>query len=400
MFTMHRAPDEPAEFAYRYEHDHRPIDTVPKATATHLYTLVDKVLALGRAPQRPPAALEDATEHPQQAAADVQAAQSEPVEPSSVVDQGGAAASGPAVFDQPPPLTYTHVLSRKVLRQLTTLNSRVQGIEALMLSTVANGQVTHSAPAPQQGAPPVTLPAPTAAAQSLAGSVAQPTPSASDPPGAARVHPTTTHRDAEHAAAPTLGSPAAALPAVGPLLAAAMLPPVAAIALAAAPVPKTYALTLTINDETVTFDARLVPDPPLRHFSKQLDELFVHWYSSTLLMICGRGIPVRHWATVYKTLKRMKLRPKAWDAIKVEWGNWKFVVDVMEQKGSPYAVDAAAAKAFFGNDLDHPDAKNVFRYVKTGQSMLITKNAAIAEKWRNLLKSDPALHQRYLEGHR
>ena len=61
--------------------------------------------------------------------------------------------------------------------------------------------------------------------------------------------------------------------------------------------------------------------PPAQHFSKDIPSLFREWECSTLLQIDGRGIPVRDWDKVYK--KRVGLFPRAWQAIRVQWGNWK-----------------------------------------------------------------------------
>ena len=44
-------------------------------------------------------------------------------------------------------------------------------------------------------------------------------------------------------------------------------------------------------------------------------------------------------------------------------------------------ADANIARSFFGGDLDSPDAMGAFCYVKTGQSRLLTDDAAIAKKW-------------------
>lgn len=86
-------------------------------------------------------------------------------------------------------------------------------------------------------------------------------------------------------------------------------------------IPKEY--RLKVPQLALTCDARRVPDPPVQHFSKNIDHLFEHWNSSMILSVDGRGIPVKYWPDVYKSLGRMKIKPKAWEAIKVEWGNWK-----------------------------------------------------------------------------
>ncbi|KIP01155.1 hypothetical protein PHLGIDRAFT_42940, partial [Phlebiopsis gigantea 11061_1 CR5-6] len=137
-----------------------------------------------------------------------------------------------------------------------------------------------------------------------------------------------------------------------------------------------------------------------------------HWNSSMILSVDGRGIPVKYWPDVYKSLGRMKIKPKAWEAIKVEWGNWKLIVEARERYESLEAfwnafrdddgshlgfqailnilkdkrdevdnADAQAAVRFFRGNLDHPDAKGAFRYTKTGQSFLLSKPSVIAQRW-------------------
>jgi len=48
---------------------------------------------------------------------------------------------------------------------------------------------------------------------------------------------------------------------------------------------------------------------------------------------------------------------------------------------------AAAAHSFFGGDLDCPDARGAFRYIKSGTPRLMSKDIDIARKWRELLTS-------------
>ena len=66
-----------------------------------------------------------------------------------------------------------------------------------------------------------------------------------------------------------------------------------------------------------------------------------------------------------------------------------------DQRDTADKADALAAKTFFGGNLDHPNAKGVFRYVKCGKSYLLTKPSVIAKKWRDLLKTDDAIRQQY-----
>ena len=69
------------------------------------------------------------------------------------------------------------------------------------------------------------------------------------------------------------------------------------------------------------FDVRHVPDPPAINFSNDVDRLFHEWETSTLLIVNGHGIPIKHWGQFYK--KAVGAKPTAWDALKTKWGKWK-----------------------------------------------------------------------------
>ncbi|KAG2739317.1 hypothetical protein P692DRAFT_20756062 [Suillus brevipes Sb2] len=106
----------------------------------------------------------------------------------------------------------------------------------------------------------------------------------------------------------------------------------------------------------------------------------------------------------------------AWDALRVEWGNWKFIAEerqrypdtasfwcafsdgngkrfsyqqilncIADRRISAAARDANDARTFFGGDLDNPLAEGAFRYNKGGKSYLSSKDDAVAKKWRELL---------------
>ncbi|KAH7907201.1 hypothetical protein BJ138DRAFT_987513, partial [Hygrophoropsis aurantiaca] len=160
--------------------------------------------------------------------------------------------------------------------------------------------------------------------------------------------------------------------------------------------------------------------PPRLHFSQDISGLFSEWESSDLLVVNGRKIPVKYWGQFYKKTKGAKVT--AWSTIRNEWGNWKFIVEEMQshasedefwrkfsdsegrplsykqiltqifaQRTTSISQDASDARAFFGGDLDHPNAQGAFRYNKTGKSYLFTKDEAIAKKWRHLLNTQPDL---------
>jgi hypothetical protein len=79
--------------------------------------------------------------------------------------------------------------------------------------------------------------------------------------------------------------------------------------------------TARLGDEAFQFDKTKVPDPPTIHLSKDIDRLCCEWEGSTLLVVNGRGIPVKYWPEFYKKGKGAKT--STWQALRVEWGNWK-----------------------------------------------------------------------------
>ena len=187
----------------------------------------------------------------------------------------------------------------------------MEGLESLLLQSIANGQVTSCSPVLQQGEQPITPPIPASPVSTRFALTPETVPSAlfyMPPHYLSMLAPLT--------ASAALGTPHRAGAVLRPT-AATLGPP------APAKIPRTYVVTLVIDGARFIFDARHVPDPPVQHFSKDIDLLFVHWRTSTILTINGRGIPIKHWADVYKALKRTKVKPRAWDVIKVEWGNWK-----------------------------------------------------------------------------
>lgn len=100
-------------------------------------------------------------------------------------------------------------------------------------------------------------------------------------------------------------------------------PAIGAVACASADpqIPPEHQKTVKLGDEYFTFDSRQVPDPPMRHFSQSIPELFVNWESSSILKIGTRGIPLKHWPSIYQ--KRTGVKLHAWDLIKREWVNWR-----------------------------------------------------------------------------
>jgi len=79
--------------------------------------------------------------------------------------------------------------------------------------------------------------------------------------------------------------------------------------------------TVEIDSVPLTFDITTVPDPPTVSFADDVESLFTEWYSSTKLVVMGRGIPIHHWDKFY--MKKHKIKPHAWDSLRSTWHNWK-----------------------------------------------------------------------------
>ncbi|KAH7910370.1 hypothetical protein BJ138DRAFT_1153062 [Hygrophoropsis aurantiaca] len=173
-----------------------------------------------------------------------------------------------------------------------------------------------------------------------------------------------------------------------------------------------------LGDEQHPFDKTKIPEPPTLHFSQDIPGLFREWENSSLLVVNGRGIPIKYWGEFYKKCKGAK--KTAWDALRSEWGNWKFIAEERQRftseeafwsqysdcDGKPLlykhilnrlqhhrttstAQDASDARTFFAGNLDSPNAQGKFRYKKAGKSYLYTKDDVIAKKWQELLNTRP-----------
>ncbi|KAJ7150519.1 hypothetical protein C8R43DRAFT_1191802, partial [Mycena crocata] len=169
--------------------------------------------------------------------------------------------------------------------------------------------------------------------------------------------------------------------------------------------------------------------PPNIHFSADIPRLFREWESSTLLMVNGRGIAIKHWPLFFHRRKQGREQKNgAWDKTRTMWGNWKFLVeerqkfateeafwmryttpggvrlryqqilDTLKQaRESEEKSDADAARRFFHNNLDHVDADGAFAYTKSGQRRVKTKDSAVAEIWRDLLATNTDIARRWAE---
>ncbi|KAG1749365.1 hypothetical protein EDB19DRAFT_1825584 [Suillus lakei] len=80
-----------------------------------------------------------------------------------------------------------------------------------------------------------------------------------------------------------------------------------------------------LGQEQFLYDRTTVPSPPTVHLSKDINQLCEEWEKSNLLVVNGCGIPVKYWGEFYKKGKGVKTA--AWDALQVEWGNWKFIAE-------------------------------------------------------------------------
>ncbi|KAG0694258.1 hypothetical protein DFH29DRAFT_880845 [Suillus ampliporus] len=166
--------------------------------------------------------------------------------------------------------------------------------------------------------------------------------------------------------------------------------------------------------------------PPAVRFSTDVSALFREWHCSTYLVVNRRGIPIKYWGEVYK--KCAGENSKAWALRKVQWGQWKFIIEersrfasddafwaawsdasgqrtgytqicdtLQRQRVQRDAQDATAARTFFGGSLGHSDAQGAFTYSKSGVARLMSKDVDVARKWRDLLAADDALAQRWEE---
>jgi len=213
------------------------------------------------------------------------------------------------------------------------------------------------------------------------------------------------------------------------------------VTLPAAAIDSKDVATVKLGDEEFVFDRTTVADPPAKHFSDDIDGLFEQWNNSNLLVVNGRGIPIKYWPQFYQAKKGFK--SGAWKAIRVEWGNWKvspsespvipagfhvlvlqFIVEEREKHASNKlfwakfsdtesgvqfgfqqiltslkhermehdAQAAADALQFFNRNLGCADANGAFSYTsRTGGTVVMSKTGDIARNWRNLLAQDPSI---------
>ncbi|RDX50897.1 hypothetical protein OH76DRAFT_1555394 [Lentinus brumalis] len=187
-------------------------------------------------------------------------------------------------------------------------------------------------------------------------------------------------------------------------------------------------ISVLLGDERLTCYASQIPDPPRRHYSQDIPELFHEWEHGGLLKIQGRAIPLKYWPDVYqkRSPRRKGKREKdgdVWELMKGEYGKWRWLVEEKDRLGSEDAFwakysdpasgtrlqysqiqarlksqrtrtfreDAQAAKEYFGGDLTRADTQGAFMYKKGSTMVLLTQNKQIAEQWLELLRTHPMI---------
>ncbi|KAJ2987813.1 hypothetical protein NUW54_g9313 [Trametes sanguinea] len=93
-------------------------------------------------------------------------------------------------------------------------------------------------------------------------------------------------------------------------------------------IPSENLMIFELDGEEIAFDKTAVPNPPPVSFADDLSQLFREWHSSNLLVVNGRGIPIKHWNSFYG--KRAQIKSHVWDVIRARWNKWKV---------SPYLCD-------------------------------------------------------------
>ncbi|KAI0710242.1 hypothetical protein C8Q76DRAFT_798977 [Earliella scabrosa] len=182
-------------------------------------------------------------------------------------------------------------------------------------------------------------------------------------------------------------------------------------------IPAEHLRYFELDGETFAFDKSQVPNPPGIAFSDDLSRLFQEWHRSSLLVVNGRGIPLKHWPWFYK--RKTGIKPEVWKVIRMKWNNWKFIVKERERfptedafwavysdngtrfnmqrildllqgsRMSNSARDAQAARKFFNKNLADPRAHGYFLYKKTNTVQVMKQDATVARQWCKLLQDYP-----------
>ncbi|KAF9241065.1 hypothetical protein BU15DRAFT_73548 [Melanogaster broomeanus] len=139
------------------------------------------------------------------------------------------------------------------------------------------------------------------------------------------------------------------------------------------------------SDTEFVFDISHVPDPPAINFSNDIDRLFHEWESSMLLIVNGRGIPVKHWGQFYK--KVVGAKEAAWDALKSKWGKWKFIVSERE---NAYVINKFSTEYTIGRITstaeDAANARTLLR--RQPRSSFCAWRIPIPQNWQVLFANE------------
>ncbi|KAH9840011.1 uncharacterized protein C8Q71DRAFT_703190 [Rhodofomes roseus] len=190
--------------------------------------------------------------------------------------------------------------------------------------------------------------------------------------------------------------------------------------------PANNRVCINLDGQDIYFDKSDLPDPPAVHFSDNISALFREWHESRRLVVAGHGIPIKYWDKLYQKRNGF-VNTDAWRAIKVEWGNWKFLVDEharfptdeafwdahSNEKGERMSyqhildklqhsrcctddADYSAAIQYFQGNLEHPDARGAFKYKKGGVWRVASRKLVVARIWRKLLEQDPEVRAKWV----
>ncbi|KAG2138981.1 hypothetical protein DEU56DRAFT_801151 [Suillus clintonianus] len=157
-----------------------------------------------------------------------------------------------------------------------------------------------------------------------------------------------------------------------------------------------------LGQEQFPYDRTTVPSPPTVHLSKDINRLCEEWEESNLLVVNGRGIPVQ---------KGKGVKTTAWDALRVEWGNWKTMPSfwrafsdenskifsyqqilnrLAEHRVSAAARDAKDAARLFSAATSTTHWPAVpFATQKVAGLTCRARTTPVAKKWRELLTTRP-----------
>lgn len=184
-------------------------------------------------------------------------------------------------------------------------------------------------------------------------------------------------------------------------------------------------ITVQLGDEVFEFDPVSVPDVPSMIYSTKLDLLFKHWDTTKdnpLLVVEGRGIPVKYWPKFYNKRKGVSVNASSWANRKGQWNTWKFIMEERErfqtdeefwarwshepgkrfnfqsmkialqgQRSAENKRYADEARTYFADKPGECD--KFFRYTKGGHPQTLKSDASIADKWRKRTDSSPSNSQ-------